>query len=267
MGLRLAGTVAFCVATSASAVAAQWPNRVAPGLPRGADGTPNLSAPAPRTSDGRVDLSGVWEPMPDPGGKPGGIEGIVAPRYLQDVMRDVPDRATLMLPWADALYKARAANQFLDNPQIRCLPAGVPRVYALTQPYKIVQSPELVVVLHENGTLHRQVFLDGRRHPVDPQPAWMGYSIGRWEGDALVVETVGFNDQTWLDGTGHPHSPRMRLTERFVRRTVGRMDLEITIDDPGTYARPFRYTQPQTLLPEGELIEYVCSENVQPLRR
>jgi hypothetical protein len=158
-------------------------------------------------------------------------------------------------------------NEFLDNPQIRCLPAGVPRIYALTQPYKIVQTPDLVIMLYENGTLYRQIFLDGRPHPANPQPAWLGYSIGRWEGDTLVVETVGFNDQTWLDGTGHPHSDRMRLTERFARRTVGRMDLEITIDDPGAYTRPIRYLQPQELLPEGELIEYVCSENVKPLRR
>ena len=259
--------MAFAVAACGSPALAQWPTRVPPGLPRTSDGTPNLTAPPPRTPDGRVDLSGVWEAMPDPGGKPGGIEGIVAPRYLQDVTRDAPARATLMLPWADALYKARAANQFLDNPQVRCLPSGVPRVHALTLPYKIVQQPELVVLLYESGTLYRQVFLDGRRHPADPQPTWMGYSIGRWEGDALVVETIGFNDQTWLDGTGHPHSERMRLTERFIRRSVGRMDLEITIDDPGTYTQPIRYVQPQALLPDGELIEYVCAENVKPLRR
>ena len=259
--------MAVAVATCVSTAAAQWPNRESPRVPRTADGTPNLAAPPPRTPDGRVDLSGVWEAMPDPGGKPGGIEGIVAPRYLQDVTRDAPARATLMLPWADALYKARAANQFLDNPQIRCLPSGVPRVHALTLPYKIVQQPELVVLLYENGTLFRQVFLDGRRHPADPQPTWMGYSVGRWDGDALVVETVGFNDQTWLDGTGHPHTERMRLTERFLRRSVGRMDLEITVDDPGTYIQPIRYVQPQALLPDGELIEYVCAENVKPLRR
>ena len=265
--MRLASVVALVVSACASTAAAQWPNRMPPAVPRSADGTPILTAPAPRAVDGRPDLSGVWEPMADPGGKPGGIEGIVAPRYLQDVTRDAPDRATLMLPWADALYKARAANQFLDNPQIRCLPAGVPRVHALTQPYKVVQGPDLVVMLYENGTLYRQIFLDGRRHPADPQPAWLGYSIGRWDGDALVVDTVGFNDQTWLDGTGHPHSERMRLTERFVRRSVGRMDLEITIDDPGTYTRPIRYVQPQALLPGGELIEYVCAENVKPLRR
>ena len=142
----------------------------------------------------------------------------------------------------------------------------MPRAYALTQPYKIVQAPELVVILHENGTLYRQIFLDGRPHPTNAQPAWMGYSIGRWEGDDLV-ETVGFNDQTWLDGTGHPHTERMRLTERFTRRTVGRMDLEITIDDRDTYTRPIRYVQPQALLPDGELIEYVCAENLKPVRR
>jgi len=265
--VRLPVAVALAVAACVPAVGAQWPNAPSPRLPRNVDGTPNLTAQAPRTADNRVDLSGVWAPLPDPGGKPGGIEGIVAPRYLQDATRDAPDRATLMLPWADALYKARAANEFLDNPQIRCLPAGVPRIYALTQPYKIVQTVDLVIMLYENGTLYRQIFLDGRPHPANPQPAWLGYSIGRWETDTLVVETVGFNDQTWLDGTGHPHSDRMRLTERFARRTVGRMDLEITIDDPGAYTRPIRYLQPQELLPEGELIEYVCSENVKPLRR
>jgi hypothetical protein len=260
--------VALAVAASVCAVDAQWPNSPSPRVPRTADGKPNLAAPPPRTADGRVDLSGIWEPMADAGGKPGGVEGIVGPRYLQDVTRDLPaGSAPLMLPWAEALYKARAANQFLDNPQIRCLPSGVPRVHALIMPYKIVQQPELVVILYERGMLFRQIFLDGRRPPADAQPAWLGYSIGRWEGNALVVETVGFTDQTWLDGTGHPHSPRMRLTERFVRRTVGRIDLEITIDDPETYTRPIRYVQPQALLPDGELIEYVCSENLKPVRR
>lgn len=262
-----AGAVALALAVSVSIQAAQWPNRPSPSVPRTPDGSPNLAAPPPRTPDGRPDLSGVWEALADPGGKPGGIEGIVAPRYLQDVTRDATGDGPLMLPWADALYKARAANQFLDNPQIRCLPSGVPRLHALTAPYKMVQGRDLVMVLYELGTMFRQIFLDGRGHPVDPQPTWMGYSIGRWEGDSLVVETVGFNDRTWLDGTGHPHTERMRLTERFTRRSVGRMDLEITIDDRDAYTRPIRYIQPQVLLPDTELIEYVCAENVKPLRR
>jgi hypothetical protein len=187
--VRLSAAVALTLVCG-STLSAQWPGRLSPRVPRGADGTPNLSAPAPRASDGRPHLSGVWQPLADPGGKPGGIEGVVAPRYLQDVTRDMPDRDGLMRPWAKALYEARAANQLLDNPQIRCLPSGIPRVYALTQPYKIVQDRELVLVLYETGTLFRQIFLDGRRHPDDPQPAWMGYSIGRWEGDVLVAPSA-----------------------------------------------------------------------------
>ena len=268
MGVRSAGAmVAIAMAVCAPSASGQWSGRPSLAVARGPDGRPDLSATAPRTADGRPDLSGVWEPLADPTGKPGGIEGIVAPRYLQDVTRDAAATGPLMLPWAEALYKARAANQFLDNPQIRCLPAGIPRVYALTFPFKIVQTPDLIVILYESGTLFRQIFLDGRRHPADPQPAWMGYSVGRWDGDTLIAETTGFNDQTWLDGTGHPHSERMRLTERFTRRTVGRMDLEITIDDPDTYSQPIRYVQPQALLPDAELIEYICSENAQPIRR
>lgn len=237
-------------------VPAQWPAQ---------DSAPNLSAPAPRLPNGRPDLSGVWVPASDAQGRPGGIEGIVAPRYLQDVTRDAGPG--LLQPSAENIYRQRAANQFRDNPSIRCLPPGIPRLHALTAPYKIIHTPDLVVILYELGTMFRQVFLDGRSHPRDPQPAWMGYSTGRWDGDALVVETVGFNDQTWLDGTGHPHSDRMRLQERFVRHSVGRMDIEITIDDPVAFTRPLRYVQPQALMPGAELIEYVCGENAKPVVR
>jgi hypothetical protein len=263
--LLLASTVVVFFTSPASA-SAQWPTQPMPSLPRQTDGTPNLSAPAPRLPSGRPDLSGVWAPAADPQGRPGGVEGIVAPRYLQDVTRDV-DVSGLLQPWADAIYKRRAANEYRDNPSLRCLPNGVPRLHALTAPYKIVQTPDLVLILYELGTIFRQVFLDGRSHPRDPQPTWMGYSTGRWDGDALVVETVGFNDLTWLDGTGHPHSDGMRLIERFVRRSVGRMDIEITIEDPATYTRPVRYVQPQELMPGSELIEYVCAENAKPIVR
>jgi hypothetical protein len=246
------------LATSAASVSAQWPTQT--------DGPRSLSAPPPRLPNGRPDLSGVWTPAGDPQGRPGGIEGIVAPRYLQDVTRDV-DASGLLRPWAETIYRRRAANQYRDNPSIRCLPVGIPRLHALTAPYKIVQTPDLVLILYELGTTFRQIFLDGRSHPRDPQPTWMGYSTGRWDGDALVVESVGFNDQTWLDGTGHPHSEQMRLTERFVRRSVGRMDIEITVDDPTAYTRPVRYVQPQELMPGSELIEYVCAENAKPVVR
>jgi hypothetical protein len=143
----------------------------------------------------------------------------------------------------------------------------VPRLNAYTHPYKIVQTPELIVILYEAHTTFRQVFLDGREHPNDPQPSWMGYSIGRWDADVLVVETVGFNDQTWLDGSGHPHSEAMRLTERFRRRDFGHMNIEVVIDDPKAYTRPLTYTQPQELLADTELLEYVCAENAKEIVR
>jgi hypothetical protein len=240
---------------------AQWLNQPTPGLPRAADGRPNLGAPVPRTADGRPDLSGVWESNRDAGGPAGGIEGIVAPRYMFDLTIDMKDRDTLMRPDAAALYKARAANQFRDNPSIKCLPLGVPRLNSYTHPFKIVQTPGLIVILYESQTTFRQIFMDGRKLPDDPQPAWYGYSIGRWDGDTLVVQSSGFNDKTWLDGSGHPHSESMRLTERFTRQNLGRLDIEVTIDDPVSYTRALTYTQSQSLLADGELIEYVCNEN------
>ena len=248
-------------------VAAQWLHQPTKGLPRHADGTPTLSAPAPRTRDGRPDLSGVWQPAADATGQRGGVEGIVAPKYLIDITADLAPDKVPFTPWAAELYRQRNANSRRDNPLIRCLPAGVPRLNAYTHPYKIVQTQELVVVLYESQTMFRQIFVDGRKLPADPQPSWMGYSVGRWEGDALVVESTGFNDETWLDGSGHPHSEAMHLTERFTRRSIGRMDIEIVIDDPKAYTRPLRYVQPQALLPDTDLIEYVCAENAKPVDR
>ena len=128
-----------------------------------------------------------------------------------------------------------------------------------------MQTPDLMVMLYESQTTFRQVFLDGRPHPKDPQPSWMGYSIGRWDGDTLVIETMGFNDQTWLDGWGHPHSEAMRLTERLTRRDFGHMDIEIVIDDPKAYTRPLRYVQSQVLQPDTDLLEYICTENMKPV--
>jgi hypothetical protein len=246
-------------------VVAQWLNNPTPGLPRNANGKPDLSAPAPRTADGRPDLSGVWTPAADPTGKPGGVEGIVAPKYLIDITRDLKPEDVPFQPWAATLYKQRGANLFRDNPSIRCLPTGVTRLNAYTHPYKVVQTPTLIVVLYESMTMFRQIFVDGRALPKDPQPTWMGYSVGRWEGDSLIVDTVGFNDQTWLDGSGHPHSDAMHLTERFRRTNVGRMDIEITVDDPKAYTRPIKYVQPQVLVPDTDLIEFVCAENAKPV--
>jgi hypothetical protein len=265
--LSVIGAVAAVIGLVWTSAAGQWLNYPTRGLPRTADGKPNLKAAAPRAVDGRPDLSGVWQPAADASDRAGGVEGIVAPRYLIDVTRDLKPDDVPLQPWARALYEQRNANFRRDNPLIRCLPAGVPRLDAYTHPYKIIQTPELLVILYEAATTFRQVFLDGRRQPADPQPTWMGYSIGRWDGDVLVVETMGFNDQTWLDGSGHPHSAEMRLTERFKRRDIGRMDIEVEINDPKAYTKPLVYVQPQTLLPDTDLLEYVCAENAKEIVR
>ena len=242
----------------------QWLGYPAKNIPRNPDGSPNLSAPSPRTAAGHPDLSGVWQATADPSDTSGGIEGIVAPKYMIDIMRDLKGTVPFQ-PWAAQLYQERQANKLRDNPMIKCLPAGVPRLNAYTHPYKIVQTPQLTVMLYESQTMFRQIFTDGRAHPADPEPSWLGYSIGKWDGDTFVVETIGFNDKTWLDGFGHPHSEAMKLTERFRRRDFGHMDVEITIDDPKAYTKPLRYVQPQLLQPDNELIEYICNENAKPV--
>lgn len=248
----------------AVSVHAQWIGYPAKNVPRTADGSPNLTAPAPRHADGKVDLSGVWQAADLQEGVPGGIEGTYSPKYMINVMRDFKNGAPFQ-PWAADLFKQRQANKLRDNPSIQCLPLGVPRLVAYSHPYKIIQTPDLVVILYESQTLFRQIFLDGREHPKDAEPTWLGYSTGKWDGDTLVVETSGFNDKTWLDGLGHPHSDAMKVTERFTRRSIGSMDIEVIVDDPKAYTQQIRYIQPQELLPDSDLIEYVCNENAKPV--
>jgi hypothetical protein len=260
---RIVMTSALLLALLSVQSSAQWIGYETKGIPRTADGKPNLSAPAPRTGDGKPDLTGVWQATSDPTDPAGGIEGTIAPKYMINILRDY--KVAPMTAWAAEIYKQRNDNKLQENPMIRCLPAGVPRLDAYTHPFKIVQTQDLIVILYESQTLFRQIFLDGRAHPQDPEPSWLGYSIGKWDGDVLVVETVGFNDKTWLDGTGHPHTDAMRLTERFRRRTVGSMEIEVVIDDPKAYTTQIRYVQSQALLADGELIEYICNENAKPV--
>jgi hypothetical protein len=166
-----------------------------------------------------------------------------------------------MLPWGQALYQQRQSNQGKDDPEGFCMPPGVPRVSGVPFPEKIIQTPSLVVILYETRTTFRQIFLDSHAVVHDPQPTWMGYSTGKWEGNTLVVQTVGFNDKTWLDDDGHPHSDAMRVTERFRRPNFGHMLIDITIDDAKTYAHPWTVTEEFQLSVDGELLEYVCNEN------
>lgn len=221
---------------------AQWPNRPDPSTPRTADGRPNLSAPAPKLPDGNIDLSGIWS---------------VDDNHLQfNLMADGPEVA--LLPAADALYKHNVATEGKDRPSGICLPHGVPDAMMIPQPFKIMHTPGNTLILYEQFIDFRQIYTDGRALPVDAQPTWFGYSIGRWERDSFVIESSGFNDRSWLDDDGHPHSEALRTTERFRRKDFGHMTMEITIDDPKTYVKPWTATLHFHLLPDTNLIEYVC---------
>jgi hypothetical protein len=241
--VRAALFIAFALASAP--VGAQWFRVPDPKLPRTADGQPNLTAPAPKRPDGKPDLSGMWRvPMP----------------YLNDITGDLKGNVPFQ-PWAEKLFKSRAdGSGGLDDPAARCIP-GMPKLNALPYPFKIVDTPSLVIMLFEGFTTFRQIHLDGRALPVDPEPFWMGYSVGRWDGDTLVVDTIGIHEETWLDNAGHPHTNALKLTEKFRRRDVGHMDIEMTFDDPKAYTKPWTIVEKATLVPDTELLEYVCIDS------
>lgn len=242
---------------------AQWQRVSDASIPRLASGAADLMAAAPRDNEGKADLSGVWMPDVDP--LPEGITIVEAgqdlPRHMIDITADLPPDSVEMLPWAVELFEQRLANRGLDSPAAYCKPSGVPSLNAVVLPYKIVQGPELVLILYEENSVFRQIFLDGRSTVADPLPRWMGYSTGQWEGDELVVETTGLTDESWLDGSGHPHSASLRVFERFRRPDAGHLEIETTIDDPATYTSPITYTVTATAMPDDDLLEYFCTEN------
>jgi hypothetical protein len=226
--------------TTSTSLGAQWLTHPSPGIPRTADGKPDLAAAAPRTPDGNPDLSGMWQMHPG--------------SYVVNMTQDLnPDE---IQPWAEKRYQEHLET-FAKDPSCH-LPSG-PRYYIAGLP-KIVQTPDLIIVLNEDLT-YRQIFLDGRTLPHDPNPSFMGYSTGHWEGDTLVVESEGFNDRTLLDTGGHPHTEGLRVTERFHRRDVGHMDLQVTFGDPKVYAKPLVVPVSMQLVADDELIEFICREN------
>jgi hypothetical protein len=240
---------------------AQWAKRLDPAVPHTRDGNLDLSAHSPKTRDGKVDLSGVWLPKPDPQGKPQNVENIVPPRYFIDIMADLRPDEVPITAWAAALLKERVESHGTLTPSSYCQPTGVPAAGTVPLPYKIIQTSRLIVILYEENTVFRQIFLDGRPLPNDPDPTWMGYSVGRWEGDTLVVDSKGFREGGWLDRMGHPHSSDLHLIERFRRPDLGHLEVGLTIDDPKAYSKLITYTQRQTLIPDEDLHEYFCTEN------
>jgi hypothetical protein len=220
--------------------AAQWLNYPTPGIPRTADGKPNLSAPTPRAADGKPDLSGMWRVKQSTSGETN--------KALQSVKAQ---------PWAQELYKKRKEDLSRENMSVLCLPFGPRADFA---PDKIVQTPGLLMMLNTDLT-YRQVFLDGRPLPKDPNPTWMGYSVGHWDGDTLVVESAGYNDRTWLDYDGHPHTEDLRITERFRRPDFGHLEIEKTLEDPKALAQKWVIPIKLEYDADTELLEYVCAEN------
>ena len=240
MSQRLPLAIAVVCLLAAHSTTAQWIDHKTPGLPRSKDGKANLTAPGPKTADGKPDLSGLWR-----------LEAKV------DVAGALDNAGPQ--PWI-----ADAARKFMhelgrDDTGVHCLPAG-PRAFTNTPFVKFVQTPALITLLYESMEF-RQIFTDGRPSLVDPNPTWMGYSVGRWDGDTLVVTTNGFNDRTFIGSLGHKHTEALRITERFTRRDLGHMDVEVTLEDPKAYARPVTVPVEATLQPDTELLEYVCNEN------
>jgi hypothetical protein len=255
MNRRTGSVVTAIFMVASMPLAAQWLNVPTNGIPRTKDGKPDLSAPAPRKPDGKPDLSGLWQGDPHNG------------KYLGNLAADFKPGELPIQPWAEALTKERMTGAHAsEEPDANCIPAGVPQSYALLHPFKIIQQPDLMVILYEAFGAFRQIFLDGRDLPKDPNPTWLGYSVGRWEGDALVVDTTGFNGKKWLDKPGHPSTDALHVTERFRRRDVGHLDLQFTIDDPKAYTKPWSVNLPLLLFADGELLEYVCNENEKDLK-
>ena len=245
---------------------AQWLNYPTPGIPRTADGKPALSASPPKTADGKPDLSGVWKAEPTPLSE---IERVV-PKF-GDIQIDerVASKYILNLFWGlkreEEPLTAEAAAvmrqyQPKDSPHFHCLPAGPPFAMFIA-PFKIVQTPEEMVIVFELHDPPRQIYLDARPLPKDPEPSWMGYSSGKWLRDTLVADTVGFNGKSPLDSSGHPRSESMHIVERFHRRDFGHMDVEMTFDDPKFYTRPFTVKSGFQLIPDSDVLESVCLEN------
>jgi hypothetical protein len=234
--------------SAASTAVAQWEPYPWKNVPRTADGKVDLAAPARRLPDGRPDLSGFWVPTDNV-------------KYLLNLAADLKPGDVPLQPWAEALYKERIETNGKDHPGVRCWPSGIPEKDNIPDGLKLVQTPDLVLFLHESRTIYRQIFMDGRPLPRDAQPTWMGYSVGKWENDTLVVDTIGQNGRTWLDMRGLPGTEALHVTERFTRPTIGRIDIEVTIDDPKAYTKPWTVRFGWRLLADTDLIESICEEN------
>ena len=253
------------VLAAALPAAAQWLSYPTPNVPRARDGKPNLNAACPRAADGHPDLSGLWMMQPNreatpnfPGCEPTAQEFANIGASLKD---GLPYQ-----PWAKALVEKRRAEERLHDPLSYCLPPGPVRLHTWSTPRKMIQAPGLLLILNELNASYRQIFTDARPLPVDPNPSWNGYSSAKWQGDTLVVETTGFRDGIWLDSLGNPLTDAAKLTERFRRIDYGHLEIDLTVDDPKAYTRPWTVTLHHIIKLDTDLIEFVCVENEKDTR-
>jgi hypothetical protein len=270
-GLKMRVPLFVLFALLSTSAGAQWLNYPAPGTPRTHDGKLNLTAPAPHAANGKPDLSGVWHVQPTSLAEmrrlfgdlfvAQGVTGLgvdTISKYAINILLDVNPDEVSMRPEAEDIQLLRRLAPSIPN----CLPVGIPLASLLSDPFKIVQSPGLIVILYETDGTHRQIYTDGRGLPKEVvQPSWLGYSVGKWERDTLVVETTGFNDKTSLDTGWHPHSEALRIMERYHRRDFGHIDVEMTFDDPQMYTKPFTIRVTQDLQADADIFEYFCNEN------
>jgi hypothetical protein len=268
--MRVAMSVA-CLAAAlvvlSSSASAQWTKYPTPNVPKDTKGQPDMNAPPPKTADGKPDLSGLWRgggggpargrgaaaDAPPPSGPP--VAGFA--NIGQSITGGLP-----LTSYGAEILKTRQAGNSKDNPEAHCLPMGIVQLHTQGAPRKFIQTPRELVILYEASSERREIFTDGRALPTDdPQPWFNGYSVGHWEGDALVVETVQFRDNGWLDINGSPFTEVGKVTERFRRPTFGRMEIDVTIEDKKAYTKPFTVRVNQQLMLDEELIEFICLEN------
>lgn len=250
----------FLFAISVCSVCAQWLNYPTAGLPKKPDGSPDLSAPAPRTADGKPDLSGIWEAEKTRPCPPEGCQDLQAGEQFFDLGWHMQGGLPYQ-PWAAALVKSRMAEHAKEDPDTKCLPQGILKMHTAPLMRKILQMPGEVVILNERNATYRQIFTDGRQLEPDPQPSWRGYSVGHWDKDTFVVESNGFKNDLWLDRNGSPMTEAAKVTERFHRVNYGHLDLDVTVDDPKAYTRPWTVHLNQFLAPNTELLDFFCLEN------
>jgi hypothetical protein len=271
LDLRLvaAAMTGLFVALASAPAAAQWIGYPTAGVPRKADGSVDMTAPAPRMPSGKPDFSGIWISDSTEEGKetPSDVFDLSSGRHMENMGVDLPGGKLPYQPWQLPIVAERTANLAIDDPHIRCLPDNFLRAYGLPHMLKFVHTPDLLVVLNEMNAGYRQVFADARPLPEDPSPSWQGYSSARWSGDTLVIDTIGVRDDTWIDWHGSVITEEAKIREEMRRPDFGHLEIRVTVDDPKAYTEPWTVTLKQRIVVDGELIDEICLENEQFVER